>query len=184
MGRLWVVMGLKGKQGTVWGLPGGSDSRESACNVGNPLVGKMPWRREGLPTPVFLPGESHGQRSLEGHRPRGPRESDTTERLMLPVFLGGAVWLPAGLDPASQMALTTAAEILTGADLALCDIQDEGVRSRAEVAGALSRGEMGGVEESHTLPGAQARGPRGSDLAGQEPSVASFPGLGAGFAPA
>lgn len=36
---------------------------------------------------------------------------------------------------------------------------------------------MGGVEESHTPPGVQARGPRGSDLAGQEPSTASFPGL-------
>ena len=32
-------------------------------------------------TPVFLPGESHGQRSLEGYSPRGHRESDMTERL-------------------------------------------------------------------------------------------------------
>ena len=34
-----------------------------------------------LPTPVFLPGESHGQRSLVGHSPQGHKESDTTERL-------------------------------------------------------------------------------------------------------
>ena len=39
---------------------------------------------EGMarPTPVFLPGESHGQRSLAGYSPRGHKESDTTERLM------------------------------------------------------------------------------------------------------
>ena len=33
------------------------------------LVGKIPWRREWLPTAVFLPGEFHGQRSLEGYSP-------------------------------------------------------------------------------------------------------------------
>ena len=33
------------------------------------LVGKIPWRREWQPTPVFLPGESHGQRSLVGSSP-------------------------------------------------------------------------------------------------------------------
>ena len=32
----------------------------------HPLIRKIPWRREWLPTPVFLPGESHGQRSLMG----------------------------------------------------------------------------------------------------------------------
>ena len=36
------------------------------------------WRRKWQPTPVFLPGESHGQRSLTGHGPWGHRESDTT----------------------------------------------------------------------------------------------------------
>ena len=40
-----------------------------------------PWRREWLPTPLFLPGESHGQRSLADYSPWGCRESDTTERL-------------------------------------------------------------------------------------------------------
>ena len=38
-----------------------------------------PWRREWLPTPVFLPGESHGQRSLAGYSPWGHKESDMTE---------------------------------------------------------------------------------------------------------
>ena len=46
-------------------------------------VGKIPWRRKGQPTPVFLPGESHGQRSLVGYGPRGPKELDTTEQLTL-----------------------------------------------------------------------------------------------------
>ena len=43
-----------------------------------PWVGKIPWRREGLPTPVFLPGELHGQRSLVGYSPWRLKESDTT----------------------------------------------------------------------------------------------------------
>ena len=47
----------------------------------DPWVGKIPWRRKWQPTPVFLPRESHGQRSLTGYSPRGHKESDTTERL-------------------------------------------------------------------------------------------------------
>jgi len=43
------------------------------------LDGKISWRREWLPTPVFLPEESHGQRSLEGYSPWGHKESDMTE---------------------------------------------------------------------------------------------------------
>ena len=41
----------------------------------------MPWRRKWQPTPVFLPGESHGQRSLVGYSSQGRKEWDTTERL-------------------------------------------------------------------------------------------------------
>ena len=44
-------------------------------------VGKIPWRRKWQPTPVFLPGESHGGRSLVGYSPWGRKESDTTELL-------------------------------------------------------------------------------------------------------
>ena len=39
------------------------------------------WGRKWQPTPVFLPGKSHGRRSLVGYSPRGHKESDTTERL-------------------------------------------------------------------------------------------------------
>ena len=54
----------------IVGFSGGSDGKESACNAGEPCWipgwGGVP--REGkLPTPVFLPGESHGQRSLLGY---------------------------------------------------------------------------------------------------------------------
>ena len=52
------------------GFPSGSDSKESACNAGDPGsipgLGRSPEEREWLPTP-FLPGESHGQRSLTGY---------------------------------------------------------------------------------------------------------------------
>ena len=47
----------------------------------DPWVGKIPWRRKWQPTPVFLPGEFHGQWSLVGCRPWGHKEWDTTERL-------------------------------------------------------------------------------------------------------
>ena len=43
-------------------------------------IGKIPWRREWLSTPVFLLGEFHGQRSLAGYSPWGRKRSDTAER--------------------------------------------------------------------------------------------------------
>ena len=46
-----------------------------------PCVGKISWRRKWQPTPVFLPGKSHGWRSLVGYSPWGHKESDMTERL-------------------------------------------------------------------------------------------------------
>ena len=54
----------------LWGFPGGSDGKESACNAEDPglipRLGRFPWRRELQLIPVFLPGEFHGQRSLGG----------------------------------------------------------------------------------------------------------------------
>ena len=49
----------------------------------NPWIGKIPWRRKWLSSPVFLPGEFHGQRSLVGCSPWGHKESDVTEWLTL-----------------------------------------------------------------------------------------------------
>ena len=45
----------------------------------HPWVGKIPWRRGWQPTPVFLLGEPHGQRSLVGYCPWGHKELGTTE---------------------------------------------------------------------------------------------------------
>ena len=75
-----------------WLIPsltkGGSAGKEPACECRrykrcgfDPWVGKIPWRWKWQPTPVFLPGESHGQRSLVGYSPRGHKEWDTTERV-------------------------------------------------------------------------------------------------------
>ena len=57
-----------------WTFSGGASGKESACPCRrckrrgfDPRVGKIPWRRAGQPTPVFLPGESHGHRSLAGY---------------------------------------------------------------------------------------------------------------------
>ena len=67
--------------GSRMGFPGGASGKEPTCQCRrpkrrgfDPWVGKIPWRRAWQPTPVFLPGESHGQRSLVGYK-----ESDTTE---------------------------------------------------------------------------------------------------------
>ena len=66
-------------------LPWWLSRKESACKAGDagggfdPWVGKMPWRRAWKPTPVLLPGECHGQRSLVGCSPWGLKELDTTE---------------------------------------------------------------------------------------------------------
>ena len=60
--------------------------RKLSANAGDvrdagsiPGVGKIPGRRAWQPTPVLLPGESHGQRSLAGYSPQGCKESDTAE---------------------------------------------------------------------------------------------------------
>jgi len=59
--------------------------KESVCNKGDQgsiLVGKILWRRAWQSTPVFLSGESHGQRSLVGYSLWGCKESDMTEQLI------------------------------------------------------------------------------------------------------
>ena len=60
-------------------------------NVGDawfdPWVGRIPWWRKRQPTPVFLAGKSHGQRSLVGCSPCGREESDMTEHAHRHLFL-------------------------------------------------------------------------------------------------
>ena len=75
-------------------LPGESVCLQCRRPGFDPWVGKIPWRRKWQPTPVFLAGEFHGQRSLVGYNPRGCKESNTTERLhfqtMVEGFPGGS----------------------------------------------------------------------------------------------
>ena len=70
----------------MWGFPVGPGCKECTCQCRrhkrhefDPCFGKTPWRRKWQPIPVFLPGESHGQRSLAGYSPWGCKESDTME---------------------------------------------------------------------------------------------------------
>ena len=52
-----------------------SESPHSAGDPGSISLGKFPWRREWLSTPLFVPGEFHGQRSLAGYSPWGHKEA-------------------------------------------------------------------------------------------------------------
>jgi len=67
----------------VMGFPGGAGNKGFTCHCrrhgSNPWVRKIPWRREWLPPSVFLPGDTHGQRSLAGYSPWGHKELDMTE---------------------------------------------------------------------------------------------------------
>ena len=100
---------------------GGSDGKESACQCRSyrrhrfdPWVRKIPWSRKWQTTPVFLPGKSHGQRSLASYSPWGHNELDKTEQLTLSLseslvsyrteFRRGkrGEWLPRGSSPNSS----------------------------------------------------------------------------------
>ena len=85
------------------GLPRCQSGKESICQCRRHKrcefdlwVGKIPWSRKWQPTPKFLPGKFHGQRSLVGYSPWGLKESDTTEQLnthtMRIVYLKG-IWI-------------------------------------------------------------------------------------------
>ena len=95
-------------------FPGGTSGIEPACQCRrckrcrfDPWVRKIPWRRKWQPTPVFLPGESHGQRSLAAYSPQGRRvghdwsdlacmcantKGPRSPVLMLPLAHDGRVW--------------------------------------------------------------------------------------------
>ena len=66
------------------------------------ILQKLLWRREWQSTPVFFPGESHGQRSLVGFIPRGHKESDMTEWLTLLQLGLGLPGSTSGKEPACQ----------------------------------------------------------------------------------
>ena len=72
-------------------LPCSSYGKESACNAGDlgliPRSGKILWRREWQSTPVFLPGGSHGQRSLVDYSPWDCKELNMAEHTCMHIFL-------------------------------------------------------------------------------------------------
>ena len=106
---LFSVTAAFGSDICLQGFPGGAAVKNPPANTGDKetktavqsWVGKIPWRRKWHPTPVFLPGESHGQRSLVGYSPRavkGPVRPDwATEHTHLPTVNsshlgGGSGW--------------------------------------------------------------------------------------------
>ena len=102
-------------------FPGGSDAKASACNAGDPglipVLGRSPGEGIGNPLPVFLPGESHGWRSLVGYSPRGRKESETTERLH---FQGCEVWTTGPQKKLSSQILMLIISSLLNKDEFLC----------------------------------------------------------------
>ena len=76
---LIIILNL-GNYKSIW-LPWLSN-KEYVCQCRrhgfDPWVGKIPWRRKWQPTPIFLPGKPHGQRSVAGYSPWGRKESDMT----------------------------------------------------------------------------------------------------------
>ena len=79
------------------GFPCSSDSKEFACQCKrpgfNPWVRKVPWERKWQPSPVFLPGKFHGQRSLVGYSPWGHKESEHAQMSPLNFCLHFKIWL-------------------------------------------------------------------------------------------
>ena len=80
----------------LWASPVAQKGRRHKFD---PWVRKIPWRKTWQPTPVFLPGKSHGQRSLAGYRSWGHKELYTTERACRCRFPDG----PCGRCTASQV---------------------------------------------------------------------------------
>ena len=73
----------------------GLSGKESACQCTrhrfDPWVGKIPWRRKRQPSPLFLPGKFHGQRTLAGYNPWGSKKSGYLSNfLMRPASSGGS----------------------------------------------------------------------------------------------
>ena len=76
-----VCLGLRQTVWLSWWLRWSSVCLQCGRPGFDPWVGKIPWRRIWQPTPAFLPGKSHRQRSLVDYSPLGLKESDMTEHL-------------------------------------------------------------------------------------------------------
>ena len=71
-------------------FPVGTAAKKLPANEGDtkfdPWVRKISWKRKWKPTPTFLPGKSHEQRSLAGYSPWSCKESDLTELLRIHIY--------------------------------------------------------------------------------------------------
>ena len=120
------------QQRLPWWLTGKESTCQCRSHEFNPWFGKIPWRRRWQPTPVFLPGKSHGQRSLAGYSPWGCKwvrhNLVTKQQQILPYFLkvpyansplssrSAIIWVPSPLS--DKM---TIAEIYISAIVILSD---------------------------------------------------------------
>ena len=109
--------GRKESDTTVWlthihlkrkGFSGSKSPKEAACQSRR-HVRKMPWRSKGQPTPVFLPEESHGQRSLAGYVHRVGKGQTRLKRLStrlkrMDKHSTGTPQLPESIHPGSSLA--------------------------------------------------------------------------------
>ena len=86
---MWAAVS---RDGLPWGLRWQGICLQCRRPGFNPWVGKIPWRRVWQPIPVFLPGKSHGQRSLVGYSLWGLKGLDTNERLRLTGYLNNAIY--------------------------------------------------------------------------------------------
>ena len=88
----------------VFSVPWWLSNKESTCQCRryrfNPWIGKISWGRKWQPTPVFLPGRSHGQRSLAGYSPWGHKESDKSHPLSMHAYLTCSFLSPGSLEQA------------------------------------------------------------------------------------
>ena len=74
-------------EGLPWWLSGTEPTSQWRQCGFDPRIGKIPLRKKWQPTPVFLPGKSHGQRTLVRYGPWGPKKSDTTSRPTTHIYI-------------------------------------------------------------------------------------------------
>ena len=108
----------------VLGLPRWLSGKESACQCRRQefdlWIQKIPWRRKWQPTPVFLPGKFHGQRSLAGCTPWGCKASEMTEHTSTHMLsLGGGLW---ALHCSTQTFLAVRASLVVACGLSFPEL--------------------------------------------------------------
>ena len=94
-------------------LPRCLSSKDATCQYRrrkrrgfDPCIRKIPWRRKWQPSPVFLPGKSHGQRSLVGYSPWGCKELDMTEHIHTQIIYHQlSLWWPKRMGSVSPLGL-------------------------------------------------------------------------------